>query len=152
MNTRAPVRTANERGTALFLVPAFLVIIIMAAGFAIDWSIAFLSEREAAHAASAAANDAAGAAVSKGSFQTGATIEINESQAIAVAEEAVAARASKVLQGIHVETSVEGTTVTVIVTAKVATVFSRGLPFVGDTIDVRARASATPHEGGPGRA
>jgi len=48
----------GERGSALVLVPAGFVLLLVLAGIAVDAAVSFLGEREVADAAAAAANDA----------------------------------------------------------------------------------------------
>ena len=133
-----------ERGSALLLVPAFLLIFVMIAGFVVDWSVAFLGEREVANAAAAGANDAAAAALSGPAFQTNNEVTLNRSLAEMVAAESVRRRDNGVLRDVQVTTELVGPNkVRVTVHAKVSTIFTRALPYGTDTVDVEASATAT---------
>ena len=137
-------KVRSERGSALLLVPAFLLIFVMIAGFVVDWSVAFLGEREVANAAAAGANDAAAAALLGPAFQTNNEVILNRSRAEMVAAESVRRRDNGVLRDVQVTTELVGPNkVRVTVHAKVSTIFTRALPYGTDTVDVEATATAT---------
>lgn len=61
----------------LLLFPAAVLVVVVLAAVAVDSSIAFLGERELANATAAAANDAAGQAVSDRAFYQGDRVELD---------------------------------------------------------------------------
>ena len=59
-----------ERGSALMLMPAGLLIVLVLASIAVDMSLVHLRKRQAFELAAAAANDAATAGVDQGRVRT----------------------------------------------------------------------------------
>jgi len=80
----------NERGSALLLVPAGILIVIILAAITVDASLAFMAERSAASIASAAANDAASLAIDIEHFRETGEYKIDPD--IAATAEVVAAK------------------------------------------------------------
>ena len=58
----------SESGSALALVPAGFLVLIILAAIAVDSAVALLGQRQLGDALAAAANDAAGAAISNSTF------------------------------------------------------------------------------------
>jgi len=81
----------DERGSALLLVPAGILIVIILAAITVDASLAFMAERSAASIASAAANDAASLAIDIDHFRETGEYKIDPN--IAETAEVVAASA-----------------------------------------------------------
>jgi Flp pilus assembly protein TadG len=143
-----------ERGSALLLFPAAILIMMALAAMAVDSSIAFLAQRELANAAAAAANDAASRAVSDASFYQQDRIELS---AATVEQVAVDRVFSLVDTSRHHNLSVDAEalgptapgcawTVRVTATSRVDGLFGRAMPGRSAGTDVRARASATPRQ------
>lgn len=84
----------TERGSALMLMPAGVLIVLVLGALAADSAILFLGERELADLTAAAANDAATAAISEASFYECGRLELDEERAYAVAATVAAARVS----------------------------------------------------------
>lgn len=141
----------GERGSALVLVPAGVLVLVVLGAIAVDSAVAFLGQREASNAAAAAANDAAAAALSDASFYRGSgALVVDPVRADAVARRAVEARAPRGLAVEAVEVRVDGAGVCVTVRGRVPYVFARGLPFAADSAVVRGQAGAVAASGNPG--
>ena len=138
----------------LLLFPAAVLIVVAMAAVAVDASIAFLGERELANATAAAANDAAGRAVSDRAFYEGGRIELEP----AVVERVAVGRVRAALDdGRHQELAVEaravppagagcGWTVHVSARARVAYIFSPAVPGGPDSVTVDATTVAGPQQ------
>ena len=137
-----------ERGSVLMLVPAAVLVLVILGAIAVDFSVAFMGQRELTNAAAAAANDAA-TAISEHSFYRGGgglspgTIRIDEARARRVADQALAARAPR---GMHITAAVvepSGGQVCVTLRGRVPYVFARAIPGMADGAAVQGRATAT---------
>jgi hypothetical protein len=72
---RPPVgRKERDRGSALMLMPAGLLIVLVLASIAVDMSLVHLRKREAFELAAAAANDAAAAGADQGRLRSGSYV------------------------------------------------------------------------------
>ncbi|MGI8574515.1 MAG: hypothetical protein ACR2MA_04065 [Egibacteraceae bacterium] len=122
----------RERGSALMLVPATVLILIVLAALAVDAAIVFSGERRIADAAAAAANDAAVAALSGAAFQRCGRLRIDPSAAAAVARESftLSADGLEATPSVTVRPGPTGEAVEVGVSAQgtVETIFSPALP------------------------
>ena len=74
------------------LMPAAVLVLVVLGAIAVDFSIAFLGERELANAASAAANDAAAAAVDQMVFRTTGQVVLDCARANDIAQASFRAR------------------------------------------------------------
>jgi hypothetical protein len=149
-STQPSLRSARPRrprteGSALALVPAGFLVLILLAAIAVDSAVAFLGQRQLGDALAAAANDAAAAAVSDSTFYGSGQITIDPSEAATVVCESMAAQRPN-LQDIQVSIAVAGSTIAVRATAQVQEVFGRVLPGL-HTRQVSASASAQADEG-----
>lgn len=138
-----------EQGSALMLVPAGVLILIMLGAIAVDSAVGFMAQRELSSLAAGVANDVAGAAVSDPAFyeETG-TIRIDTAAADARAD---AARTSSGIRGVRdldVRAVVRGDQVCVTAVATVDTIFAKAFPTLPDSKTVRGRAVATAVRGG----
>lgn len=134
----------SERGSALMLVPAGVLVLIVLGAIAVDAAVAFLGQREVSNAAAAAANDAAAAALSDSAFYRGSgALAVDAGVARGVARRAVEARVARGVEVEAVDVAVSGSTVCVTVRGRVSYVFARGLPFVASSAFVTGRAGAT---------
>ena len=130
------------------LVPAAVLVLLALAAIAVDSAVVFLAERQAGDAAAAAANDVAGAAVSKAAFYRGGQLVLDPQQAVPVAADAIAARGSGLdLLGPPV-VEVADRQVCVTVQARVRYLFAPAIPGVPRATTVTARATATAVPGG----
>ena len=83
--------TEPERGSALMLMPAGLLIVLVLASIAVDMSLVHLRKRQAFELAAAAANDAATAGVDQGRLRTTQTYVLDPETTRAVVADVVAA-------------------------------------------------------------
>ncbi len=138
----------------LLLFPAAVLMVVALAAMAVDASIAFLGERELANATAAAANDAAGRAVSDRAFYEGDRIELDP----ATVERVAVGRVRTALDpGRHQDLSVTaravpptaagcGWTVEVSARARVAYIFARAVPGGPHSAVVDATTVAGPQQ------
>ncbi|MDQ3898625.1 MAG: hypothetical protein M3326_15505 [Actinomycetota bacterium] len=147
----------RQRGSALLLFPAGLLIMVALAAMAVDSAIAFLAQRELVNATAAAANDAATEALSDSSFYEENRIELS---AAAVESIAVGRVFALVDAGRHHGLSVTAEavppatagcacTVRVSASSTVDEIFGKVLPG-GGTADVHASAGASPRQASSG--
>lgn len=140
----ASVSHPNDRGSALALVPAGFLVLIILAAITVDSAVAFLGQRQLGDALAAAANDAAGAAISNTSFYGSGQVVIDPALAAAVVCQTVAAQDSG-LHLVRIQIAVAGTVIGVRGTAEVDEVFGRALPGLHQR-QVSAVATATAAE------
>lgn len=137
----------TERGSVLMLVPAAVLVLVILGAITVDFSVAFLGQRELTSAAAAAANDAA-TAVSESTFYRGGggaagTIRIDADEARRVAEQALAARAPRGVVIVEKVVDPSGGQVCVALRGRVDYVFARAVPGMADGATVEGRATAT---------
>ena len=132
------------------LMPAAVLIVILLGSIAVDFAIAFLGEREALSLASAAANDAATAALDQDRFRTTGEFTLDHDRARRVVEATLAASSSE-LHDVTVDVSfpvIDGTEgVRVEITGTVDYVFAKAIPGAPDGIEVEASATAVARVG-----
>jgi Flp pilus assembly protein TadG len=137
-----------ERGSALMLMPAGVLVLIILGAIAVDFTVVFLAQRELANAAAAAANDAATAALSESAFYGAGQLELDPTRA---REEVVASfgrRAANVVEGQVTSVQVDdvdgqAVQVTVRAQASVDLIFSPAIPGAPARRTVREWARAT---------
>lgn len=138
----------------LLLFPAAVLVVVVLAAVAVDSSIAFLGERELANATAAAANDAAGRAISDPAFYQGDRIELDP---VSVERVAVGRVRAALDNGRHHDVVVEARasppatagcswTVRVTASSRVAYIFSRAVPGGPDSVAVQATTVAGPQQ------
>ena len=140
----------RQRGSVLLLVPAAVLVLVVLGAIAVDFGLAFLAQRELTSAAAAAANDAAGAALSDAAFYGARGVEIDPARAERVAADAVGARRPGGVMVRSVTVRVAGPQVCVTVEGEVPYVFAPVVPGVARSAVVRGRAVATAVVGAPG--
>ena len=132
------------------LMPAAVLILVILGAIAVDFAVVFLAQRELSSATAAAANDAAGAAISDSSFyEGGGQIVIDRLEAERVAREALRLRmpedgqvgAIRLVEDAEVQ--VAGRQVCVSARATVRYVFARAIPGVRHETELRARSTAS---------
>ncbi len=136
------------------LVPAAVLVLFVLGAIAVDFSIAFLAQRELSAAAAAAANDAAGASVSDDAFYSGrepGRIVLDAAHAGAIADAAVAARRVQGVHDVSTNTDVAADRVCVTITGQVDYIFAKAIPGAarGRTITGQAVATAVRNDGSP---
>jgi Flp pilus assembly protein TadG len=138
----------SERGSVLILVPAAVLVLVVLGAIAVDSAVAFLGQREVSNAAAAAANDAAGAALSDSAFYGSGTLVVDPVAARTVAVRAVSARLSRGVEVESVDVEVAGPSVCVTVRGRVPYVFARSLPWTPSSALVTGQAGAVAVAGG----
>jgi Flp pilus assembly protein TadG len=138
----------GERGSALMLMPAAVLVFVVLGAIAVDFAVAFLGEREVSNAAAAAANDAAGAALDRDRFYADGALRLDPAAAQRVGRAAVAAAELDDLDDVRVRVDVaaDEPVVTVTVSARVRYVFAKALPGGPHGVRVEASATATAEE------
>jgi hypothetical protein len=141
--------THTERGSAMLLVPAALIIVALMAALTIDSAHAFLMQRELAATADAMANDAI-AAIDADRVYTGDTLKLyadGRLEAI-IAPSRTGRVADEVVPEKVVVRRIEDAGIEVELTARVRPYFSRILRPANWTIRARARAYPVADEDG----
>jgi len=139
----------RQRGSALLLMPAAVLVMVVLGAFAVDAALVFLAEREVANLAAGVANDIAGAALDREAFyESGGEqreVVIDRSQADKVLALSLAAYRPDYLLGVGAEALAfpADDQVSVTVAASVEYVFSAALPGAADSAAVSATATAT---------
>jgi len=131
------------------LMPAAILIVILLGSIAVDFSIAFLGEREAASLASAAANDAA-TAIDEEVFRADGRLELDVRRARQVAGATIRGSSTEIdgLDFNVARTQVDGEdAITVTVWGTVDYLFADAIPGAPDRTAVRATATAVARSG-----
>lgn len=137
--------TADERGSALLLVPVTFLIVLMLAIFALNSALTFLAAQELERRASSAANDAVSALERDGYFDVG-RYELDHASTKSFAGKSSALRE-------HDSTNERGqpevvverigpTTVRATATGKSVSFFTKLLPWSDDDISISVEAEA----------
>lgn len=138
----------SERGSALMLMPAGVLIVLVLGALAVDSAIMFLGERELADLSAAAANDAATAAIVERSFYECGRLELDEDRAREVALAVAQQRASDAVELTGVAAAVHNDQqppqVEITASATVRLIFTPALPGRTLSRQVEARAIAVP--------
>lgn len=133
----------TEAGSALILVPAAVLVLVILAAIAVDSAAVFLGQRQLAEAAATAATDAAGAISAPTFYRTG-TITLDPSEA---ERRATASMAAEDLHAVKlagpIRVTVAGRQVCVSLTGQVPVIFGRALPGMPRATTVHATATAT---------
>lgn len=138
----------DERGSVLILVPAAVIVLLMLGSVAVDYSLAYLGQRELRYASAAVADDAASAAISDSSFygrdgHDAGSIVIDDAKVARVLERSLASRQ---LHGVTItghEFAVAGNQVCVTLRGRVSYIFARAFPFAPHGTEVVGRSAAT---------
>jgi hypothetical protein len=138
-------RRRGDGGSVLALVPAAFLVLLILAAIAVDSAAMFLGQRQLVSALSAAANDAAGAAISRSSFYASGVVTVDPVLAASVVCQSVAAQGDGGLHDVIVSIAVDGPVIGVRGTAMVNEVFGRLLPGLHQhQVSAVATAMATP--------
>jgi hypothetical protein len=139
--TRAAM--GRDRGSALMLMPAGLLIVLVLASIAVDMSLVHLRKRQAFELAAAAANDAATAAVDQGRLRTTHDYVLDPERARAVVADVVAASelAPELARPPVVTVTAAGVRVELALEADY--IFADVVPGAPDGTEVTASATAT---------
>lgn len=140
----------RERGSVLLLVPAGVLVLVVLASLAVDFTVAFLGERELASLAASAANDAVTAAVDEDHLRRTGEFRLDADEVHAVVAATLAASSTEVaLAPPDVEVTTVGgePAVRVRLTGRIRYVFAPALPGGPDGADVGASAVAVARGG-----
>lgn len=147
-------RLRGEAGTALMLMPAGVLIVLLLGALAVDSAIMFLGERELADLTAAAANDAATAAIRPDPFYRCGRLELDQDQAEVIAGAVTVQRRSDAvrLTGIDIEVrnDADPPEVEVAATGTVDLIFTPAVPGKSRTRAVGARSVAVADSPGAG--
>jgi hypothetical protein len=139
-------RPANERnrdsGSALMLMPAGLLIVLVLASIAVDMSLVHLRKRQAFELAAAAANDAAAAGADQGRLRSGSYVLDPEATRSVVEEVVAASELASELAGPPLVT-VTDDAVRVELAVEADYIFAGVVPGAPDGTVVTASATAT---------
>jgi Flp pilus assembly protein TadG len=138
------MRGRGQRGSVLILMPAAVLVLVILGAISVDFSVAYLAQRELKDTAVAAANDAAGAGLDEARFRTGdGTVALDPATATEVAVRAATASVSGPVRLTAAPVVVvDDRRVTVTLEGDAPYVFSGGVPGAPKRVRVRARASA----------
>lgn len=138
----------NERGSALMLMPAAVLIVFLLGSIALDFSIIYLRQRQALNLAADAANDAAIEGIDLATFRTEGTTILVDGDGL----EAVEARFEQLAtfgDAVDVElVVVDDVTVTAVVRVDYGLVFAGIVPGADRHRSIEARATAVAEESG----
>lgn len=135
----------GSRGSVLLLVPAAVLVVLVLASIAVDFTVAFLGERSLADLSASAANDAATAAVDVEHLRATGEFRLDQARAEQVVAATLAASSTPVdIESVLVTvTSVDGEpAVSVRLRGTVGYLFAKALPGAPDTATVEAAAVA----------
>jgi Flp pilus assembly protein TadG len=136
-------RGKGRRGSVLALVPAAVLVLVLLGAIAVDFAAVFLAQRQLADATSAAANDAAGAALSDAAFyQGGGRLAVDPVKAATVVCNTLTAQLDARIHLRSVELAVGTRWVHVRASATVDHVIARSVPGVAHSAGVTAAAAA----------
>lgn len=120
--------SVDERGSVLALVPAGFLILMLLGAIAVDSGATYLGQQQLQASVEAAANDAAGAALSNGAFYRRGVVQIDPTAAAGVVCQDIAAQQNGRLEAVTIGVDVVGRTVFVDARAEVPAVFGRLVP------------------------
>lgn len=130
-----------EDGSALALVPAGFLVLILLAALAVDSAAAYLGQQQLHDSLSAAANDAVAAAVDNRAFYTRGVVAVDAGQAARVVCTSMAAQKTSQLRSVRLSMRLAGVSLELQASATVDMVFGRALPGLGRrTVSSRAAA------------
>lgn len=141
----------GERGSALALVPAGFLVLVLLGAMAVDSAVTYLGQQQLHDALTAAANDAAGAAIDNSAFYRSGRVVLDPSTTAGVVCESITAQHFSQLRDIRVWVATGGREIEVQATAVVDGVFGRAIPgFASRTVRAEVHAVAESGPGGPG--
>jgi hypothetical protein len=133
----------RDRGSALMLMPAGLLIVLVLASIAVDMSLVHLRKRQAFELAAAAANDAATAGVDQGHLRTTQAYVLDPERTRAVVADVVAASDLAPQLARPAVVTVSGAGVRVELALEADYIFADVVPGAPDGTVVTASATAT---------
>ena len=137
-------RQRAERGSALLLIPAAFVALLVLGAIAVDQSMVFASRRELIDVAASAANDAAAVALDQSAYRGSAAPTMSLARAEAAVGEALAARGrDDVVASVRIDDADDGPRVVVRLEVELRSVFARLAPGGYRRTAIRVEASST---------
>lgn len=142
--SRSAPAEAGERGTALVMVPALALVLVVLGAIAVDLGVAHAAQRSAVRVATAAADDAAGM-IDRRAVQADGVVRIDPVAAERVARARI--RTADLLGPVaEVEVRSDARSVEVVLRVRVPHVFLDAVPGGpgSGTVPIRVRARMTP--------
>lgn len=134
----------RDRGSALMLMPAGVLVVLVLAAIAMDLSLVHLVRREAVAAAEAAANDASTYGLDERAYRRGEGYALDPERVRAAVDSSLAAAGLTDDLVMEPQVTTSATTVQVRVEVRVRYVFAPALPGVAHSTTVAATGTATP--------
>ncbi len=140
-------RSRDESGTALLLIPAGILIVMILAAITVDAAVVYLGERAAFDSASGAANDLAAVSLDEVAYRTDGTVrprdDLPQLAASIVPAVETATSGALVPGTVHVSVrALDGGRIEVVVSGRVRRIFVGIIPGAARYVEVRARAVA----------
>lgn len=135
---------AGDRGSALMLMPAAVLIVLALAAITVDLGLVQLGRREASAAVDAAANDAVTFGFDEAAYRRGEGYHLDPGRVRTAVDRSLAIRSSTSRWAGPPHITIDGTRVTVTVRVRIDYVFARALPGGPDHTTVSAVGSARP--------
>ena len=133
---------ADDRASALMLMPAAVLVVLVLGAIAVDAAVVFLAERELASAAAAAANDAVTAGLDEAALRSGQPYRLDPALVEEVVGRSLAGQGLP--PGVDVHVALDGDRVRVTLAGEARLVFAPAVPGAPTTAAVEATASAVP--------
>lgn len=134
-------------GSALLLMPAAVLIVVILGSLAVDSAIVFAAQRQLADAASSAANDAVTAGLADAPFYACGQLDLDPQRVRSVVVESLAARSADIVEAVETVTVGRGPngepTVAVAVRGSVTPLLAPALPGTERSRTVQAHAEAS---------
>jgi hypothetical protein len=132
----------SERGSALMLIPAAFLIVMILTLFTLNSALVFLAQQELSRAAAAAANDAS-SGMTAGTFYDGTGFMLDGGVADSFGQANVIERTGDSVSGLAVSVRrIDEVTIEATATGRPRTTSWALLPWASDVLTVRARATA----------
>jgi hypothetical protein len=128
---RRPVPFSGERGSAMMLVPAGFLVLMLFAAIAVDSAGTFLAQRQLTDALAAAANDAATAGLDNTAYYERGDLVLDPGASARVVCRSMAAQGDGDLRDLELQAGVSGPVIAVRGTAEVDVIFGRIIPHFG---------------------
>jgi hypothetical protein len=135
-------RPAVDRGSALLLIPAGALVMVLLGSLAVDLSLVSLRQRQALNLAAAAANDAVTVGLDVATLHSDGEYVVRADLARTAAGDAI--EHSDLVRHVRTfEVLTEGARATVRLTVEVRYVIARSMPFASDAHLITVEATAT---------
>ena len=123
-----PASSVSDRGSALALVPAGFLVLVLLASLAVDSALAYLGQQQLHDALAAAANDAVTAGLDNASFYRQGSLVLDPAAVAQTVCASVAAQHDSGLHDMTLSVAIDGDSVRVAGSAVVDAVFGRAIP------------------------